>query len=171
MNPVQEAKETLAPSCCSNGTDIRPIVATLYRRMPEGRRASDREVDPVVESFVERRLSETRHMMRSEFTVAMLEVTNKVSRLADSIGQHQLREAERTTSFAMKLDQISADVTEMKPRVESLILNDAGEQASNTARSQLLDRLDRNRKWAIAQTVAFAGVVVALVAVLLAHPS
>lgn len=134
-----------------------------------GRRAYDREVDPVIETFVERRLGETRHMLRSELTVAMIDVTNKITGLAASISDHQIEEARRSTVTTEKLDQIGRDLGDMKPKVEALILTDASDHASSTTRDQLLDRLDRTRKWAIAQTIAIVAVIVTVLAIYLQH--
>ncbi len=50
-----------------------------------GRRSYDREIDPVIEVFLEARLAATRHLLRDEFAAALVGVTNKLDLLTDEV--------------------------------------------------------------------------------------
>lgn len=68
------------------------------------RRSTD--IDPVIELFVQEQIAEVRHLLRGEFTAALLGVTTKLTELSTTIATRDLRAAQDMARLEKKLGEI-----------------------------------------------------------------
>lgn len=130
-----------------------------------GRRHYDRLIDPVIETFVEARLRETRHEFR-----------NEVAALAAIVTSGNLKQAEEQTAVRGELRELHKDLAglredllPMREKVARLQRNDDVEAARAQTRDELLEKLDKNRKWMVGTALAICGVLMGTTGVLLSH--
>lgn len=125
-----------------------------------GRRAYDRDIDPVIAMAIDAVVADTRHLLRNEFTAAMLDLSNKISALGKSVTEGNFQSAAEHAEVKAKLDTAITDIGELKelaPRVSSLESEDMADERASKAVVEL-------RKWML----GLAGLIVAAASVLAA---
>lgn len=130
-----------------------------------GRRHYDRLIDPVIETFVEARLRETRHEFR-----------NEIAALATLVSNGRLEQAEEQTAVRAELRELHKDLAglrdDLKPMRENMVTlqrNDDRQSVQAQTRDELLDKLDRHRKWMVGTSLAVCGVMMGTVGLFLSH--
>lgn len=111
------------------------------------RRRSTDQIDPVIELFVQEQISEVRHLLRGEFTAALVGVTNKITELGDQLTTRDLRVAQDAARLEKRLGDLQA------------------QDAMSTAVASALEKArTSNRNWML----GLAGLIVATASVLVA---
>lgn len=139
---------------------------------PAGRRAYDRDIDPMIEVVLDQRIAETRHMLRNEFTAALVDMASKLTQVANAVAEGNLQSTREHAENKACIEELRRDVAQLKPlfgRVNRLERHDDVGEAREQGRDEILAKIDRGRKWMIGTAVALAGVIVAATAVLLQH--
>lgn len=135
-----------------------------------GRRAYD-NLEPVVEVFVEKTIGETRHMLRGEFTAALIGVSNKLTELAHTVTEGTLQSTREHAAVKSCIDELLNDVTELKalvPRVTDLETHERVDQARTSTQDAILMRLEQGRRWMIGTSIAVTAIVISAAGVLVA---
>lgn len=127
---------------------------------PLGRREYDGAVSAATMLAIERALAESRHVLR-----------NEISALAAQVTAGNLQATREHAEVRAALDAIVRDIANLRQlarKVSDLEEAEKVEQARDQTRSDLLSKLDKNRRWMIGLMVSLAGVIVAAVAAVLA---
>lgn len=130
-----------------------------------GRRAYDRDVDPIIESHLERRLTEVRHQMREEFTVALVDLTNKVTELSQGIANSNLQAVIDHGEVKAKLSELERglrDLQSLGRRVGLLEGHDLADDAVAAA-------IDKARTQTRNMALGLGGLIVAASGVILGN--
>lgn len=135
-----------------------------------GRRAYD-TVAPAISLAIEETVGETRHLLRGEFTAALLGLSNKVDALAKAITEGTLQSTREHTEVKASVDELRQDVVDLRelvPRVSELERHDIDATARNETQEKILKHVEQGRRWLIATCIAAVSVVIAAASVLLA---
>lgn len=140
-----------------------------------GRRSYDREIDPVIENFIEARITDTRHLLRNEFSVAMLNLSNKISELSAAVAASTLQSTKEHAEVHAGLDELRREILGVKETAHPLVArvvelerhDDLGEARQET-RDALLASLEKGRRWMIGTAIALAALIVSVAAAVIA---
>lgn len=134
-----------------------------------GRRAYD-SVAPAITLAIEETVGTTRHLLRNEFTTALLGLSNKLDALNTTVTEGNVQSAREHAVVQQCIADVQADIAELKeltPRVIDLEKHDVGETARNETQEKILRRLEEGRRWMIGTCVAVIAVVLAAAGLLL----
>lgn len=131
---------------------------------PAGRRYYDRDIPPVIETFLERRLSETRHLLRGEQTEATVALTNKITELTQAVAGANLQAVEDHAEVKAKLSSVEEAISQLQPlasRVTELEGHDRTEDAVEQALSAHREQLEKTRTQTRAWGLGLGGLIIA----------
>lgn len=139
-----------------------------------GRRSYDREIDPVIETFIERRLTDERHSMRDEFTTALVALTNKVNDLASAVNTAALQSTREHAEVHAGLDELRREVAAVREtahplvaRVVELERHDDIDHAREDERASVLKTVKESREAAASARRWVIGTCLTVIALLL----
>lgn len=131
---------------------------------PHGRRYYDRDIPPVIETFLERRLSETRHLLRGEQTEATVALTNKITELTQAVADANLQAVEDHAEVKAKLSGLEDAISQLRPlvsRVSELEGHDRTEDAVEQALTAHREQLEKTRTQTRAWGLGLGGLIIA----------
>lgn len=131
---------------------------------PHGRRYYDRDIPPVIETFLERRLSETRHLLRGEQTEATVALTNKITELTQAVADANLQAVEDHAEVKAKLSSLEDAISQLRPlvsRVSELEGHDRAEDAVEQALTAHREQLEKTRTQTRAWGLGLGGLIIA----------
>lgn len=129
-----------------------------------GRRYYDRDIPPVIETFLERRLSETRHLLRGEQTEATVALTNKITELTQAVADANLQAVEDHAEVKAKLSGLEDAISQLRPlvsRVSELEGHDRTEDAVEQALTAHREQLEKTRTQTRAWGLGLGGLIIA----------
>lgn len=115
-----------------------------------GRRAYDRNIDPMVEVVIDQRIADSRHFLRSEFTAALISLTNKITELAGTVAAGNLQSTREHAENKACIEELRRDIAELKPlgaRVTALERHDDVDTARDEEREKLQATLEDQSRW------------------------
>jgi hypothetical protein len=127
-----------------------------------GRRSYDREIDPIIETYVEKRLTTTRHDLRGEFTVAMQAIEKTLLDI-------RREQAEARVTATREHAEVRADIADLRhcvaPLPDLLASVDVLEQHDTigTTRQQDRDRMLVALRWWATAVIAAIGTATGLI--------
>lgn len=124
-----------------------------------GRRSYDRDVDPIVETFVERVVGETRHLLRNEYTAAVVALGNKIDALADQVGDANLQSVQDHARVTAKIEDLDRSVKGLQP-LKQRVTDLEGHDRADAAVAAAIDKMNR-------RLLGLAGLIVTAAGVLL----
>lgn len=142
---------------------------------PFGRRPYDRHVPPVVETYVENRLTETRHQLREEFTVALAGLTATLAKLTETVSAANLQSVKdhaEVKAHIERLEDVVRGVPSLEGRVTEIEAEERADDRVVAALEKQSERMERNRAAIRNYAIGLAGLILAVasgLAGLLAH--
>lgn len=135
-----------------------------------GRREYDREIDPVVQNVIEQTVADTRHILRNEFTAALVDMANKMTALANTIAEGNLQSVQDQSEVKAKLDNVCKIIEgppAMLDRIVKLEGNDITGAAVASAINQQREDFRNALKWATTTIIATLLLIAAVLGVVL----
>lgn len=133
--------------------------------MPEeraGRRAYDHDLDPVVETYVQKELTRTRHGLRGEFTIAMQAIETRLIEI-------QKQQVESSLTATREHADVRADIAELRHCIEPIpaLVEKVDEldehDTIDTTRQQDRDQLRVALRWWAMAVIAAIGTATGLI--------
>jgi hypothetical protein len=129
-----------------------------------GRRAADREIDPIVEMYVQEVVRETRHELRNE--LAALAATQATSALQATKEHGEVRaDIQGVRADVAALRREVAELTPLRDSVDALRHRDEIDDARAETSRALLDEVRKQRTQFRNFMIGIAGVVIATASV------